>query len=216
MDEERAVKIVVFGATGRIGGKLVSGGIARGHEVTAAARHPERIPPRHHAPRLVTCDLLDAAQVESAVARQDAAMVAVGARFALLPGAVHSEGVANVLRAMRARAVPRLICITTFSAGLDREAEMPSLSDRMSQPLFTGRVESKLRAMEAQVRSSGLEWTLVHAGLLTNGPALGRYRLEEGTRLPGALKISRADVADFMLKELERGEWVGRDVALAY
>ena len=61
MDEERAVKIVVFGATGRIGGKLVSGGIARGHEVTAAARHPERIPARHHAPRLVTCDLLDAA-----------------------------------------------------------------------------------------------------------------------------------------------------------
>ena len=216
MDEERAVKIVVFGATGRIGGKLVSGGIARGHEVTAAARHPERIPPRHHAPRLVTCDLLDAAQVESAVARQDAAMVAVGARFALLPGAVHSEGVANVLRAMRARAVRRVICITAIGTGAGDDADLPPLFTGLFRPLFLGPVWEELRAMEDQVRSSGLEWTLVHAGRLTSGPALGRYRVEEGAGMPGARKISRADIADFMLKELERGEWVGRDVTVAY
>jgi putative NADH-flavin reductase len=81
------VKIVVFGATGRIGSKLVSGGIARGHVVTAAARHPERLPPRHHAPRLVTCDLLDAAQVDEAVTRQDAVTMSVGPRFGIAPDA---------------------------------------------------------------------------------------------------------------------------------
>jgi putative NADH-flavin reductase len=210
------VKIVVFGATGRIGGKLVSGGIARGHEVTAAARHPERIPPRHHAPRLVTCDLLDAAQVATAVARQDAVIVSVGARFGMAPGTVYSEGIANVVLAMHARAVRRLVCITAIDTSVDPHADTPPLSARMNEPLFRGRVETQLRVMEERVRSSGLDWTLVHAARLTTGPALGRYRVEEGVTVPGALKISRADVADFVLKELERDQWVGRDVALAY
>ena len=72
--------------------------------------------------------------------------------------------------------------------------------------------------MEALVRASGLEWTLVHVARLTDGEALGRYRSAEGDSLPQAptLAISRADVADFIIKELERREWVERDVALAY
>jgi putative NADH-flavin reductase len=210
------VKIVVFGATGRIGGKLVSGGIARGHDVTAAARRPERLPLRHHAPRLVTCDLLDAAQVQSAVERQDAVMIAVGPRSTLVPGTVNSTGVANVLLAMHAWAVRRLLCVTGVGEEVYRDAPAPPLSARMTRPLFMGRASSQVRLMEDQIRSSGLDWTLVHAARLTNGPALGQYRVEEGAGVPGGLKISRADIADFMLKELERGEWVGRDVTLAY
>jgi putative NADH-flavin reductase len=87
---------------------------------------------------------------------------------------------------------------------------------RVFRPLYLAGVWEQLRVMEAQIAGSGLDWTLVHVARLTNGPALGRYRAEPGDSLPGALTISRADVADFMLKELERGEWIGRDVALAY
>ncbi len=210
------MKIVVFGATGRVGRKLVSGGIARGHEVTAAARRPEDVRARSRIPRIVPCDLLDAAQVDAAVIGNEAVAVTVGARFAFAPGKVHSRGIANVITAMHSHAARRLICISAIGTHDDNDANLSPLFTRVMRPVFLGGVWRELRAMESQVTGSGLDWTLVHVARLTNGPALGRYRAEPGDSLPGTLAISRADVADFMLKELERGDWIGRDVALAY
>ena len=210
------MKIVVFGATGRVGRRLVSGGIARGHEVTAAARRPENVRERSRILRIVPCDLLDAAQVGVAVTGNEAVAVAVGARFALAPGTVHSRGVANVITAMHSHAVRRLICISAIGTHDDNDPNLPPLFTRVYRPLYLAGVWEQLRVMEAQVADSGLDWTIVHVARLTNGPALGRYRVEPGDSLPGALTISRADLADFMLKELERGDWIGRDVALAY
>lgn len=210
------MKIVVFGATGRIGRKLVSGGIARGHEVTAAARHPESMRARDRVPRIVACDLLDAAQVDAAVADQDAVIVTVGARCSLAPGVVHSHGVANVVGAMKAHAVRRLVCISAAGVHDDHDPNLPPFFTRLLRPLMLSRVWPELRAMDACVAGSGLDWTLVHVAHLTNGQAVGRYRVAQGTSMAGGYKISRADVADFMLKELERGEWIGHDVAIAY
>lgn len=210
------MKVVVFGATGRVGRKLVAGGIARGHEVTAAARHPEDVRARHRIPRIVPCDLLDAAQVDRAVAGNDVVIVSVGARFTLAPGKVHSQGVANVLTAMKTHDVTRLLCVSAIGTQDAHDPNLPPLYTRVMRPLLLGGIYRELREMETQIRAGGLDWTLVHVARLTNGPALGRCRAEEGDSLSGALKISRADLADFMLKELERGEWTGRDVAVAY
>jgi len=210
------VKIVVFGATGRVGRKLVSGGIARGHELTAAARHPEDVRARVRIPRIVTCDLLDAAQVDAAVAGQDAVIVAVRARFSLAPGNVHSQGAANVVAAMQKHGVRRLLCISAAGVQDDHDPNLPPFFTRVMRPLLLRRVWPELRQMESCVTGSRLDWTLIHVAHLTDGPATGQYRAEEGKSMPGGLRISRADIADFMLKELERGEWSGRDVALAY
>jgi putative NADH-flavin reductase len=210
------MKIVVFGATGRVGRKLVSGGIARGHEVTAAARRPEEVRARHRIPRIVPCDLLDATQVDGAVAGNEVVIVSVGSRFTLAPGKVHSQGVANVLAAMKTHGVTRLLCVSAMGTQDDHDPNLPPLYTRVLRPLMLGGVYRELRDMETRVRASALDWTLVHVARLTNGPALGRCRAEEGDSLAGVLKISRADLADFMLKELERGEWTGRDVAVAY
>ena len=210
------MKIVVFGATGRVGRRLVSGGIARGHEVTAAARRPEDVRERSRILRIVPCDLLDAAQVDAAVTGSEAVAVTVGARFAFAPGKIHSRGIANVITAMHSHAARRLICVSAIGTHDDNDPNLPPVFTRVFRPLYLAGVWEQLRVMEAQIAGSGLDWTLVHVARLTNGPALGRYRAEPGDSLRGALAISRADVADFMLKELERGEWIGRDVALAY
>ena len=210
------MKVVVFGATGRIGRKVVSGGIVRGHEVTAAARRPERVRAPQRIPRIVTCDILDAAQVGAAVDGHDVVVVTVGARFALLPGKVHSEGIANVIAAMEAHGARRLICVSAAGTDDDNDPNLPPFFTRLMRPVLLGRVWRELREMESRVRASGLDWTLVHVPHLTDGPALGNCRVEAGASMPGGLRISRADVADFMLKELERDEWVERDVALAY
>jgi putative NADH-flavin reductase len=210
------VKIVVFGAAGRTGRKLVSGGVARGHEVTAAARRPKDIRVGSRLQSVVQCDLLDAAQVDAAVARQEVVVVAAGTPLVWAQGAVHSEGIANVITAMRSHAVHRLVCVSAVGTQHDDDPNLPRAFTRVLRPLLLSRIWDELRDMEAQVRGSGLDWTLVHVARLTNGPALGRYRVEEGDTLTEARRISRADVADFILKELERGAWVERDVALAY
>jgi putative NADH-flavin reductase len=207
------VKVVVFGATGRIGRRVVAGGIARGHEVTAAVRDPEKV---RDCASIVTCDLLDAAQVDAAVARHDAVVVVVGARFALAPGKVHSQGIVNILYAMKAHAVRRLICVSAAGTHDDYDPNLPPIFTRLMRPLVLGRVWPELRLMEARVTASDLDWTLVHIAHLTDRPAEGRYRVEPGHSMAGGYSIGRADVADFILKEMERGEWIRRDVALAY
>ena len=210
------MKVVVFGATGRIGRKVVSGGIARGQEVTAAARRPERVHTRVRVPRIVTCDLLDASQVDAAVAGQEAVIVTVGAQFSLVPGVVHSQGIANVVVAMKAHHVRRLVCVSAAGVDDDHDPNLPPFFTRLVRPLLLGRVWPELRAMESRIAGSGLEWTVVHVAHLTDAPALGQYRVEAGKSMAGGYKFSRGDVADFILKELERGAWIGRDVAIAY
>jgi putative NADH-flavin reductase len=210
------VKVVVFGATGRIGGKLVAGGIARGHEVTAAARRPDDVDARVRTSRVVQCDILDGTQVGEAVAGHEAVIVATGARFFLASGKVHSRGIANVIVAMHQHACRRLVCVSAVGTHDEHDPNLPPFFTRVVRPLLLGETYRELRDMEAQVQASGLDWTLVHVLRLSNGPALGRYRTEEGDSMAGALKISRADAADFMLKELERGDWIGRDVSLSY
>lgn len=210
------VKIVVFGATGRVGRKLVAGGIARGHEVTAAARHPERMRVLTGAPRLVVCDVMDARQVAAAAARQDAVLVATRARLGLAPGHLHTRGMANVIAAMQDSAVRRLVCLSAAGTHDDADPNLPLLFTRVVRPLFLAPTWRELREMEALVERSGLDWTVVHVARLTNGPALGVYRVGAGHSIPEGSSIARADVADFMLKELVRGEWVRRHVAVAY
>lgn len=210
------MNVVVFGATGRVGRKVVAGGIARGHEMTAAVRDPKRIRARQRIPRIVTCDLLDAEQVGGAVAEADAVILVVRSLSAFFPGEVHSRGTANVVAAMKANAVRRLVCVSAAGTNDDYDPNLPTFFTRVTRPLLLSRVWPELHSMETRVMGSGLDWTLVHVARLTNGPAEGHYRAEEGHSIAGGLKISRADVADFMLKELERGDWIGRHVALAY
>ncbi len=210
------MKIVVFGATGRIGRKLVAGGIARGHEVTAATRHPERVRVVGGAPRIVVCDVMDAGQVAAATARQDAAVVAVGTRLGLAPGHLHTRGTANVIAAMRRHAVRRLVCLSAAGTHDEADPNLPPFFTRVVRPVFLGRAWQELCEMEALVGGTELEWTIVHAPRLTNGPALGTYRVADGHSVGRGYSISRADVADFILKELARRQWVRRHVAVAY
>lgn len=66
------------------------------------------------------------------------------------------------------------------------------------------------------LRESGLAWTLVYPTLLTNGPRTGRYRMGEHLAMKGMAKISRADVAEFMLAQLSTNEWVNRTAVISY
>jgi len=211
------MKVVVFGATGRTGKLLVEGALARGHDVTAFARAPDKLGALRARVRVVQGDVLDGGAVSDAVDGQDAVLVALGVAMKKGDPAVNAQGTLNAIRSMQRYGVRRLVVL---SAGGTQQGHDPNLSwtfERVLKPLFLKHAFADLRRMETSVRQSELDWTIVRAaGGLTDGPARGGYRVEPGYSLPGGTKISRADVAAFMLDELERRENVAHALAIAY
>jgi putative NADH-flavin reductase len=206
------MKVVVFGATGRTGRLLVEGALARGHNVTAFVRAPNELGALEARVRVVRGDVLDGGAVSDAVDGQVAALVALG------DGAtqVAARGSLNVVRSMQRYGVRRLVVLSSASVAPPDEPGHPGLFARLRDPGSRSGAVAELRRMEISVRQSELDWTLVRAAHLVDGQATGVYRAEPGYSPPGGKKISRADVAAFMLDELARRDNVAHALAVAY
>lgn len=191
------MKVVIFGATGGTGRHLVEQAYALGHEVTAFTRNPARLEPFEEL-EVVRGDVLDPAAVSRAVRGQDAVIVALGGR-ASGDCRVRSEGTANVVRAMLEHGVRRLIAVSSFGVGDSRKGLMGYVAWLLLREALLDH-----ERQEEVVRGSGLDWTIVRPTGLTNEPRTGRYKV--GT--PGRGRIPRADVADFILRELKENAYV--------
>lgn len=191
------MKLIVFGPTGKSGQQLVEQALAAGHLVTAFARNPSAITTRHPNLNVTQGDALDAARVSEAVAGQDAVLSAIGTnRRSTLT--VCADSMRNIIAAMKEKDVRRLVVLSAYAAS---ETKDTALYSKVLRALIGKRVEDKDR-MEDVVRASGLDWVLVRPPLLTNGARRGAYRA--GFDIPIKLfsSISRADVAEFMLRQL--------------
>jgi len=211
------MKVVVFGASGRTGRLLVDGALARGHDVTAFVRAPDKLGVLRDRVRVVKGDVLDGGAVSDAVDGQEAALVALGVAMKKGDPAVNAQGTLNVIRSMQRYDVRRLVVLSAGGTQQGPDPNLPWVFERVVKPLFLKHAFADLRRMETSVRQSELDWTIVRAsGGLTDGPARGEYRAEPGYSLPGGKKIARADVAAFMLDELERRDNVAHAIAIAY
>jgi putative NADH-flavin reductase len=108
--------------------------------------------------------------------------------------------------------VKRLICVTGFGAGDSRE-HLPTL---LSLPfeLILGRVYANKAVQEMMIRRSALSWVIAQPGILTNGPRTGRYKFLDRRADWRSNTISRADVADFLVKQIEDDTYLGKTPAL--
>ncbi len=206
------MKIVVFGASNRTGRLLVEGALTRGHRVTAFVRAPDELGALRDRVPIVRGDVLDGGAVSDAVDGQEAALVALcdgGAQVA-------AGGTLNVVRSMQRYGVRRLVVLSSAGVAPRDEPGHPSLFARLLDPGSRSSAVAELRRMEVNVRQSKLDWTLVRAAHLVDGQATGGYRAEPGYSPPGGKKISRADVAAFMLDELARRDNVAHALAVAY
>ena len=207
--------VVVFGSTGRMGRLLVAGALARDHSVTAFAGEPAAGQADGRL-RVVAGDVLDAEAVSAAVSPQEATLFAFEPAESRGTGSVNAEGMLNVVRAMKRHGVRRLICLSAGGIGPGREGSVTWFYDHFTKPLFLKSAFADLRHMEVTVRQSGLDWTIVRAPRLTDGGASGRFRIGPGFTLAGGTSIGRADLARFMLDQLETDENRGHAVAIAY
>jgi len=209
------VKIAVMGASQGVGLELVKLALAEGHEVTALARDAAKQVMSEPGLTLVVGDIRDPSTVGSVVSGKDAVCICVGIPPTRKPVDVFSEGTRQVLAAMKSTPGIKLIAITGIGAG-DSKGHGGFFYDRVVNPLLLGTIYEDKNRQEALIKASGATWMIVRPGFLTNGPRTGNYRVIDDLTHLTAGKISRADVADFMLKELGNPSHFGKTPLLCY
>jgi putative NADH-flavin reductase len=194
------MNILIVGATRGIGRQLLDQALTSGHTVTALARHPKKLA-QHERLKIIKGDIRDAEPVSQAMAGQDAVCCTIGVKVPGIRVTVFSEGTKNLLQAMRKSKVKRFICVTGIGAG-DSKGHGGFLYDYIFLPTALRTVYADKNRQESLIKASDVDWTIVRPGFLTNGPLTETYRVLTNLKGVTAGKISRADVAHFMLKEL--------------
>ena len=212
------MKLLVIGASRGIGLEVVKQALARGHEVRAFARSADGI--RLSDPRLEkrNGDALNVSGISSAVTGVDAVILTLGLRagpgMVLGPVDLFSRATRIVVDAMKKAGVKRLLCVTGFGAG-DSRAKLGPLQAIVFQ-LLLGRAYENKDAQEIIVRRSGLDWIIARPVILTNGPKTGRYRVLCDPKDWRSGTISRADVADFLVKQAQEPAYLGKTPVLTH
>jgi putative NADH-flavin reductase len=212
------MNLLIFGATGGTGRVLVAQALEQGHRVTAFARNPDTIKMKHKNLAVVQGDILDYASVERAVKGQDAVLSALGTK-ALRRNTTISDGTRNIITAMEKYGVKRFVFESSLSIGDSKpqQRQLPLFFNVIIMPLFFRNIAQDKEIQEHYIMQSTLDWVIVRPAVLTNGPRTGVYRSEFSaidTSVKG--KISRADVADFMLRQLTDDTYVHKTPSLSY
>ncbi len=202
------MKLLVLGATGGIGLEIIRQAIARHHSVTAFVRSPDRLAAFQGRIAFEQGDLLSTSELERAIQGCDAILSAFGPRVPVM------KADANLLRdfasaltsAMWRVSVRRLVIVST--AFLFRDSIIPPT--HLVGRLFFPGVVVDASAMERTIVESGLDWTIVRPPQLTDKPLSRSYRVTEGHLPFFGFNISRADVADCLIKTAEDGSYVGK------
>jgi len=209
------MKLLVFGATRGTGRQFVEQALEQGHAVTAFVRKPVEFDFKHANLHVVQGDGMELTSVKHAVKGQDIVLSAIGSP-ASSKDAVRSEGTRNIIRAMEKAGIRRLISLSTLGVGDSREM-LPFLYKYILVPLFLRHAFADHEVQENYIKQSQLDWTIIRPTALTNGSRIGAYRhgfpITENNLKN---KISRADVADFMLKQLTVNTYVHKTPGISY
>lgn len=204
------MKIVVFGANGRTGRHVVEQALFQGHHVTAFVRHVSKIKSKHNNLVVFEGNVQNLAQVEKAVKGSEAVVSALG-HTSYTSKEICSEGIDNIIKAMQKYRVKRLVSMSAYGAGETKKG----FYSKLIWMLLKNRMIDKER-MEELIRKSKLDWTIVRPVMLTNNPGKADYGVGENLRVGLFSKISRADVAHFMVKELRDKEFVHKTPTISY
>jgi putative NADH-flavin reductase len=189
--------IALFGSTGGTGQQILVQALEQGHQVKALARNPAKLPAGRTGLTVVPGDVLDRSAVDVCIQGSEAVVCALGTRGGFAP--IEARGTRIVIESMQTQGVRRLIAVTSLGVG-DSQAQIPFLFRIMMQ-LTLKKIMAAKEDQERQIMASGLDWTIVRPGGLTDGPRTGVYLYGLDKHIK-ARRVSRADVAEFVLKQL--------------
>jgi putative NADH-flavin reductase len=200
------MKIVVFGASRGVGLKVVEQALEAGHYVTAFVRSVNKFTLQHPNLSVLQGDALDAAAVEKAVAGQDAVISALAPTRPPVAGMMEIAA-RNIVNAMKKNNVERII--STTGAGIRQVEDQPKFIDHFIAFLLNLLAKSVVLDSIANVKiiqASKLDWTIVRFPRLMDGPHTGVYRVGYVDKKSSS-QVSRADGADFIVRELTEKKW---------
>src|SRR5438132_5779329 len=196
------MNVLVFGASGGTGRELVKQGLEQGHSLTAFVRNPASFEIKHANIKMVKGDITDYASVERAVEGHAAVMSALGASTVLRREPAFTAGARNIVKAMEQAGVRRFIYLSALTVRAVRD-QLNFLGRYVIAPIVLRNVAADHEANERIIEQSRLDWTIVRPPRLTNGERTGVYRSGERIDSKAIIpEISRADLAEFMLKQL--------------
>lgn len=218
------MKLLIIGGTGGTGQQLIKQALKQGHRLTVLARRPEKIKISHPDLTVVKGNVLDMENVRKAVAGQEAVLSALGHKRFFIKTKILSEGTRNIIHAMHENGVSRFICVTSLGVG-DSRFKLGLYHTLFVIPVIIFFYFRDKEKQEKLIRASGLEWTIIRpaqlipqwAASLFHGKTLGNYK--HGTQVGNYFftkMISRAEVAHFMLRQLNNNDYLCEAAGITY
>lgn len=217
------MNVLVLGASGASGRRIVEHALAAGHRVTAFARDPAGAGLEgHDRLRAAAGDVLEQATLAAALPGQDAVIWAVGGHDALRSAlqrrrrqrGLCESGTRNLLAAMEPAGVTRLLCQSSWGVG-DSQARLPAPQRLVLFPLLLRAELADKERQEQLIRDSMVEWTIIRPTRLTDAPGTRRYSAAPGLSFRFDAHVPRADVADLMMRELAEPRFLRQTVEIS-
>src|SRR5262245_62679374 len=203
------MRLLILGATGGVGRALIEQAAARGHSVTAFVRSPHKLGTPPEDVTVQRGDPLSVSELRAVLPGHDAVLTAIGppgpGRTTVMRDSGH-----RTVEAMLAVGPRRLLAVSVAALFPDAGVIAALFRRTLLRNVVTDAAE-----MEQAVMSRDLDWTIVRPPRLTNGPRTRRYRSADGHLPRGRMWISRADVAHFLLDEMQQSQHLHQIVGMA-
>jgi putative NADH-flavin reductase len=210
------MRIVIFGANGGTGRQLAQQALEVGHEVVAVTRHPDSFPIAATRLTVARADVHDRAATARVVEGSEVVLSTLGVQFSRKPITIYSDGIASIADAMTTHGRKRLVVVSSAGTEPSRHADGGFLLNRVMQPMVTRTIGkttyADMRRMEAFLRQSSLDWTVMRPGGLFDAEQPSDYELAENRS--ERVFTSRADLAASMLAQATSRVWIGKFVAV--
>lgn len=206
--------LLIFGASGHTGRQLVAQGLEKGYSITAFVRNPKSFPNANKHLVVFTGDVSNDQQILQAVSGQDAVISVLGVKASsalFQENVIISDGLKHIIHAMEVAKVHRLLFIASF--GVNKKIFLP---EKMFIRLVLKNIFADIPRQEKHIKQSMLDWTIVHPARLTNGPKTQKYKAKVDLPIGLFSKISRADVADFLINNIKNKNTFKKTITLSY
>lgn len=210
------MKILLIGGTGKTGKQILKQGLEGGHQITSIVRNPKNIKISNPNLTVVKGNVLDPSSLAQSFQGHQVVISALGHKKFFIKTTILSRGTGNIIRAMQQHQIRRFICITSLGIN-DSRFKLGLYYSLFVIPFIILFYFLDKEKQERLIQQSDLDWTIVRPGQLTNGQKRGRYKHGKGLGSYILTKmISRADVAHFILDEMETNAYVRKIVELTY
>ena len=211
------MKIILFGATGLTGREILKQALDDGHEVIAIVRNPNLIEFKHSNLTINEGDVLKMQTFEDALIDCDVVISAIGTGTsfskARKPTTLYSDGFKNIITTMRKHRISRFVAL--LSVGTIPDPNEAFIHKTMIRPMLKGTYDDMRRAESFLAKCDDIDWIGIRPLRLNNKPRTGKYRTGIDILPPKGVNISRADVAELMLKQMISEKYIHKYITIA-